>query len=78
MFLRKVLRIIFVVVEHYDTWRRREQHIMISMSCTGKRPLGRPWCRWECESRMDLKEIGIHMRNWVDSAQGRDFWRAFV
>ena len=21
---------------------------------------------------MDLKEIGINMRNWVDSAQGRD------
>ena len=25
-----------------------------------------------------LKEIGINMRNWVDSAQDRDYWRAFV
>ena len=25
--------------------------------------------------RMDLKEIGIHTRNWVDSEQDRDYWR---
>ena len=25
---------------------------------------------------MDLKEIGINARNWVDSAQDRDYWRA--
>ena len=27
---------------------------------------------------MDLKEIGISMRNWIDSAQDRDYWRALV
>ena len=27
---------------------------------------------------MDLKEIGINSRNWVDSAQDRDYWRALV
>ena len=27
---------------------------------------------------MDLKEIGISMRNWVDSTQDRDYWRALV
>ena len=27
---------------------------------------------------MDLKEIGINTRNWVDSAQARDNWRALV
>jgi hypothetical protein len=25
--------------------------------------------------RMDLKEIGIHMRDWVNSAQDREYWR---
>ena len=34
-----------------------------------KRPLERPRHRWEYNIRMDLKEIGINMRNWVDSAQ---------
>ena len=28
--------------------------------------------------RMDLKEIGMNTRNWVDSAQDRDYWRALV
>ena len=45
---------------------------------TGKRPLGRPRCRWEDNIRMDLKEIGISVGNWVDSAQDRDYWKALV
>ena len=28
--------------------------------------------------RMDINEIGINMRNWVDLAPDRDFWRALV
>ena len=28
--------------------------------------------------RMDLKEIGVNTRIWVDSAQDRDYWRALV
>ena len=27
---------------------------------------------------MDLKEIGINTKTWVDSAKDRDYWRAFV
>ena len=34
---------------------------------TGKRPLERPRRRCEDNIRMDLKEIGIDTRNWVDS-----------
>ena len=45
---------------------------------TGKRPLRRPRHRWEDNIRMDLKEIGINTRNWVDSAQDMDYWRALV
>ena len=44
----------------------------------GKRPLGRPWCKWENNIRMDLEEIGINTTNWVHSAQDRDYWRALV
>jgi hypothetical protein len=25
---------------------------------------------------IDLEEIGINKKNWVDSAQDRDYWRA--
>ena len=44
----------------------------------GKRALGRPRRRWEDNIRMDLKEIGINTRNWVDLTQDRDYWRALV
>jgi hypothetical protein len=27
---------------------------------------------------MDLKEIGINTRNWIDSAQDKDYWRVIV
>ena len=33
---------------------------------TGKRPIRRPSGRWDDNVRMDLKEIGINLRNWVD------------
>ena len=42
------------------------------------RPLGRPRSRWGDTIRMNLKEIGISMRNWVDLAKDRDYWRALV
>ena len=45
---------------------------------TGKRPLGRPTCRWEDNIRMDLKGIGVNTRNLVNSIQDRDYWRALV
>ena len=50
------------------------------LRCTpaGKRPLGRSRRRWEDNIRMDLKEIGINTRNWVDSAKDRNYWRALV
>ena len=39
---------------------------------------GRPRQRWEDNNRMDLKEIGVTVRNWVDSAQVKDYWRALM
>ena len=40
--------------------------------------MGRPRRRWEDNIRMDLEEMGINAGNWVDSAQDKDCWRAFV
>ena len=45
---------------------------------TGNRPLGRLRPRWEDNITMDLRETCINTRNWVDSAQDGDYWRAFV
>ena len=36
---------------------------------TGKKLLGMPKHRWEDNIRMDIKEIGINTRDWVDSAK---------
>jgi hypothetical protein len=44
----------------------------------GKRPLGRPRCRWEEGIRMDLREIGWGSVDWIQLAQDRDRWRALV
>ena len=44
----------------------------------GKRPLGRPWHKWEDNSRMNLKEIDINTKNWVDLAQDMDVLGAHV
>ena len=44
----------------------------------GKRPLGKHRLRWDDDIRMDLREIGINTRNWVDSVQDRDYWRVLV
>ena len=44
----------------------------------GKRPLERTRHSWKDNIRMDLTEIGISTRNWVDLAQDRDYSRALV
>ena len=45
---------------------------------TGKRPLGRLRHRWEGNITKNLKEIGVSMRNCVDSAEDRCYWRYLV
>ena len=40
---------------------------------TGKRPLKRPRRRRKDNIRMDVKEIGINMMNWVNLAQDRNY-----
>ena len=33
--------------------------------------------RWEDNIKMDLKEIGVNVRSWIDSVQDRHYWKAF-
>jgi hypothetical protein len=44
----------------------------------GKRPLGRPRCRWVDNIKMDLREIGWDGMDWVSLTQDRDQWRALL
>ena len=44
----------------------------------GKKPLGRPWHRWEYNIKMDLQEVGRGGMDWIELAQDRDRWRALV
>jgi hypothetical protein len=43
-----------------------------------KRQLGRPMHRWEDNIKLDLREIGINGANWIQLAQDRVQWRAFM
>ena len=44
----------------------------------GKRPLGRPRPRWEDNIKIDLQEVGGGCGDWMELAQDRDRWRAFL
>jgi hypothetical protein len=44
----------------------------------GKRPLGRPRCRWMYNIKMDLLEIGVNVVDWIGLVQDRYRSRALV
>jgi hypothetical protein len=44
----------------------------------GWRVFGRPRRRWEDNIKMDLQEVGWGGMDWIDVAQVRGRWRAFV
>ena len=41
-------------------------------------PLKRSRRRWEENIKMNLKEIGVNTKNWVDLTQSRVYWRVLV
>jgi hypothetical protein len=56
----------------------RGVHRVLVWRPEGKRPLGRPRRRWEDNIKMDLKEVGGCRGDWMELAEDRDSWRAFV
>jgi len=44
----------------------------------GQRPLGRTRRRWEGNRKMDLQNVGLGGRDWIDLTQNRDRWQALV
>ena len=43
-----------------------------------KGPVGRPRRRWKDNIKMGLGEVGRGCGDWMELAQDRDSWRAFV
>jgi hypothetical protein len=54
--------------------RRNANRILVG-KLEGKRPLGKPRCRWMDNIKMDLREIGWGGMDWIDLAQDRNEWR---
>ena len=44
----------------------------------GKKLLGRPRRRWEDNIKMDLKEVGCEVIDWIDLPQAKDRWWTLV
>jgi hypothetical protein len=61
----------------YGTYGRGVYRVLVGRP-EGKRSLGSPRRRWEDNIRMDLREIGIDGANWIQLAQDRFKWPAFV
>jgi hypothetical protein len=59
-------------------WEKRNAYRILVGKPDGKRPLGRPRCRWVNNIKMDLRAIGWDGMDWIDLAQDRDQWRALV
>jgi hypothetical protein len=57
--------------------RRNAYRILVGKP-DGKRPLGRPRCRWVDNIKMDLREIGWDGIDWIELAQDSGQWRALV
>jgi hypothetical protein len=57
--------------------RRNAYRILVGKP-EGKRPLGRPRCRWVDNIIIDLREIRWDGMDRIELAQDRDQWRSLV
>jgi len=57
--------------------RRGVYRILVGKS-EGKGPLARPRRRWEGNIKMDLREVGFGVMDWIELPRDRGRWRAFV
>jgi hypothetical protein len=58
--------------------KKRNAYRLLVGKPEGRRPLGRPRCRWLDNIRMDLVEVGWGDVDWIGLAQDRDRRRALV
>jgi hypothetical protein len=55
----------------WHAWGRESVYRVLVGRPKGKRPLGRRRCRWEDNIKLDLREKGIDVSNWIYLAQDR-------
>ena len=53
-------------------------HRVLVGTSEGKMPMGRPRRRWDDNVKLDLREVGGRLGDWMEFAQDRDRWRALV
>jgi hypothetical protein len=58
--------------------QRRNAYRLLVGKPEGKRPVGRPRCRWVDNIRMALREVGWDVVEWIGLDQDRNRWRALV
>jgi hypothetical protein len=46
--------------------KKRNAHRILVVKPEDKKPLGRPRCRWVDNIKMDLREIGCVVMDWID------------
>jgi hypothetical protein len=57
---------------------KRNAHKLLVVKPEGKRPLGRPICRWVDNIKMDLGEVGWADVDWIGLAKNRNRLGALV
>jgi hypothetical protein len=68
-----------ILVGHVTRIReKRNAYRILLGKPEGKRPLGRPRCRWVDNTKMGVRETGWGGIDWIDLAQDRGQWRALV
>jgi hypothetical protein len=55
-------------------WEGRGVYRVLMGKPEGKRPLGRPRCRWEDNVRIDLQEVGRGSEDWISLARDDNWW----
>jgi hypothetical protein len=76
--IRAIKSIRMRLAGHIAQMEKRNTYRLLAGKPEGRRPLGRPRCRWVDNFRIDLGEVGWGDVDWIGLAQDRNRWRALT